>query len=232
MQYCAASPVTKLIPYSESVLSRCGNDGYRYCSLYLGMSQPVAMDAEAEPAAPAHLYYSPNHMWIDRTLEGNCHIGVDSLLAKALGAADRVSFMSSNGVARPAAVLTVNGIDWQMMFPNRIHISSPNYYLRAEPAKIMADPYGAGWLFEGDEVEGSLDGLITGAEAADWMKEESARLTTAVHEWIATPREGGACVVADGGEFAPGFARHMDRDALLKLFYSFFSPLANWKGSK
>src|SRR5215475_13748639 len=25
MQYCAAAPVTKLVPYSESLLSRCGN---------------------------------------------------------------------------------------------------------------------------------------------------------------------------------------------------------------
>ena len=52
MQYCSAAPVTKFIPYSESVLSRCGNDGYRYCSLYLGMSQPAAIDLESDPPAP------------------------------------------------------------------------------------------------------------------------------------------------------------------------------------
>jgi glycine cleavage system H lipoate-binding protein len=229
VQYCSAAPVTKFIPYSESILSRCGNDGYRYCSLYLGMAQPAAIDLEAERAAPEQLYYSPNHMWLDRTVEGNCHVGVDALLAKALGAAERIAFMSSQGVERPAAVLTVNGLDWQMMFPNRIHISSPNYYLRAEPAKIMADPYGAGWLFEGTEEPGSLDGLITGADASEWMRQESARLTKAVHDWIATPEPGGARLVADGGDFAPGFAKYMDRESLLKLFHSFFSPLANWR---
>ncbi len=229
MQYCSAAPVTKFIPYSESVLSRCGNDGYRYCSLYLGMSQPAAIDPEAEPPAPEHLHYSPNHMWIDRTVEGNCHVGVDALLAKALGAAESIAFMSTQGVERPAALLKVNGLDWQMMFPNRINISSPNYYLRADPGKIMADPYGSGWLFEGNEVDSSLDGLITGAAAAEWMRQETGRLTKAVHDWIAAPQPGGARLVADGGEFAPGFAKHMDRESLLKLFHSFFSPLANWR---
>jgi hypothetical protein len=35
MQYCGAAPVTKFVPYSESLLSRCGTDSFRYCELYL-----------------------------------------------------------------------------------------------------------------------------------------------------------------------------------------------------
>src|SRR5450631_156774 len=38
MQYCGAASVAKFVPYSESLLSRCGNDGYRYCELYLAMA--------------------------------------------------------------------------------------------------------------------------------------------------------------------------------------------------
>ena len=40
MQYCSAAPVAKMIPYSESLLSRCGGSGYHYCELYLGMAHP------------------------------------------------------------------------------------------------------------------------------------------------------------------------------------------------
>src|SRR5690242_5624782 len=40
MQYCGAAPVTRFVPYSESVLSRCGNNSFRYCELYLSMAHP------------------------------------------------------------------------------------------------------------------------------------------------------------------------------------------------
>ena len=33
MQYCGAAPVAKFVAYSESLLSRCGNDGHGYCEL-------------------------------------------------------------------------------------------------------------------------------------------------------------------------------------------------------
>jgi hypothetical protein len=42
MQYCGAAPVAKFVPYSESLLSRCGKDSHRYCELFLGMSHPGA----------------------------------------------------------------------------------------------------------------------------------------------------------------------------------------------
>ena len=45
MQYCGAAPVAKMIPYSESQISRCGCDRFRYCELYLSMAHP------GEPAA-------------------------------------------------------------------------------------------------------------------------------------------------------------------------------------
>src|SRR5271157_4911217 len=40
MQYCGAAPVTKFVPYSESSLSRCGRQNFRYCELYQAMAHP------------------------------------------------------------------------------------------------------------------------------------------------------------------------------------------------
>src|SRR5262249_13955682 len=40
MQYCSAAPVQKFVPYTESVLSRCGNGQYRYCDVYSGLAHP------------------------------------------------------------------------------------------------------------------------------------------------------------------------------------------------
>ena len=38
MQDCGAAPVARFVPYSESLLSRCGNDSHRYCELYQSMA--------------------------------------------------------------------------------------------------------------------------------------------------------------------------------------------------
>jgi hypothetical protein len=40
MQYCAAAPVVKYLPYSESILSRCGNDSHFNCEVYRSLADP------------------------------------------------------------------------------------------------------------------------------------------------------------------------------------------------
>src|SRR5690242_15721856 len=51
MQYCAAAPVAKMVPYSESMLSRCGNDSFRYCELYISMAHPHLRAEEVDGIA-------------------------------------------------------------------------------------------------------------------------------------------------------------------------------------
>jgi len=86
MQYCGAAPVAKFVPYSESLLSRCGNDGYRYCELYLQMSHPLPPPETADGIPmPVELGYSANHLWLDAGGDGICHVGIDAFLSRALG---------------------------------------------------------------------------------------------------------------------------------------------------
>ena len=88
MQYCGAAPVAKMVPYSESVLSRCGNNRYRYCELYLAMANPGDPPPKSD-GIPFHdgLQYSANHMWLDVGEDGVCHAGMDAFLSRALGRA-------------------------------------------------------------------------------------------------------------------------------------------------
>src|SRR5512142_1306019 len=111
MQYCGAAPVAKFVPYSESLISRCGNDGYRYCELYLGMAHPALGEPVDGVAMPSWLRYSTNHMWLDVTEDGVCHAGIDAFLSHALGKVERISYVWQRGVRRPTAVFTVNGTD-------------------------------------------------------------------------------------------------------------------------
>ena len=214
MQYCGAAPVAKFVPYSESLISRCGNDSFRYCEVYLGMAHPD-VGAEGDGlATPGWLRYSSNHMWLDVTEDGVCHAGIDAFLSRALGKVDRISYVWQKGARRPAAVLTVNGIDLEVAFPNAMMLTGCNLYLRADPARLASDPYTAGWLFEGTPLEETGRDLMDSRTARDWMHDEQARMNEFLQQQT-------GCT-ADGGTFAAGLARVLDREQMLTLFHEFF----------
>lgn len=240
VQYCSVAPVKKYIPYSESVMSRCGGNNYQYCSLYLALSQPGYAHQTAGDSrdplvegirVPRKLYYAPNHMWLNIGDNGSCHVGLDGFLSRLLGNLERISFVAAKGVRRPSVALTVEGMTWPLIFPNDILISNANLYLRSDPARLAADPYGAGWLYEGWEAPGqhAHDGLMTGDQAAEWMAQEMERLGCYVHNFVAGSQSELGAVLNDGGVPDAGLLNHLPPDELARLFNEFFSPQASWK---
>jgi glycine cleavage system H protein len=215
MQYCGAAPVAKFVPYSESLISRCGNDSFRYCELYLAMAHPSIGSESADGLpVPEWLRYSANHMWLDVTEDGVCHAGIDAFLSRALGRVDRVSYVWQKGARRPAAVLTVNGVDLEVAFPNTLMLTGCNLYLRADPSRLESDPYTAGWLFEGTPLDETARGLMDGETAREWMHGEQRRM----NEFL--QRQTGC--TADGGMFASGLPRVLEREQSIELFHEFF----------
>jgi glycine cleavage system H lipoate-binding protein len=247
VQYCTASPATRFVPYSESLLSKCGTEAYRYCELYLAMEH--SGETESHPAetrnhadytsvdgiavSPA-LYYSTNHMWLDRGSSGCCHIGVDAFLAKVIGCVDNIDFVEGRDAETPTIILRVNGVDLHMVFPNRLQIAARNNYLRSFPQKLISDPYTTGWLYQGHEPRQLLApepntvclGLMDGKKVVEWMHEEVHRLSAYVHERVGRLQFAGESLVADGGTFCAGLMQNLDRQEILKLFNDFFSPNA------
>jgi len=218
VQYCGVSPVTKLVPFSDSELSNCTSNTYRYCDSYLSLARPHAS------APPAHLLYSPNHFWIDAEESGLCHIGIDGFLADVAGHVDGVTFVTAHGTHCPALALTVHGVEWPMSFPNPLMIQKVNSRVRRDPARLTADPYGAGWLFEGWELPGrTRAGLVSGAQAAAWQAEEQERLNQDIHETHAP-----GC---DGGSPVRGVAQLLSRQEVVCLFQHFFFA-RGWTGEE
>lgn len=220
MQYCAAAPVTKFIPYSESLLSRCGNDSHRYCELYLGMAHPgAAAEPSDEIPMPAWLLYAPNHMWLDLTSDGTVHAGIDAFLARVLGRVDAITYMRLKGRQRPAAVLTAAGTDFEIRFPNVFEVTACNLYLRANPLRLIQEPYSGGWLFEGKPESGVAANLREGTSARAWMQDEQRRLNEYLQQVSG--------VAADGGSAVSDLPAHLDRGQMLALFDEFFSLYAS-----
>ena len=232
MQFCAVQSVPKLVPYSESRINRCGSSGYRFCEMYLSLARPAGVaprDAGMVEgiAVPLGLSYSANHMWLDMDENGVFHVGIDAFLARVLGSLDRVSFVTQGGVGYPDAVLSVGDTDWPMVFPNRLQITAANIYLRGNPAPLVNDPYGAGWLFEGKAcADGSPKrNLRSGSDAVAWMRDEVRRLSQFVQDCSAA-QEPELAGVYDGGVFVAGLLNHFDREASFRLFHEFFDSRA------
>ena len=214
VQYCGVSAIPKLVPFSDSEMSSCTSETYRYCDSYLHLSQPHA----TKP--PASLLYASNHFWLDAEESGLCHIGIDGFVADVAGTVEGVTFVSARGTHRPALALTIHGVEWPMTFPNPIMIQKVNSRLRSDPTRLTADPYGAGWLFEGWEVPGrTRKGLISGPQASAWQAQERERLTNEIHETHAPGCDGGAPV--------HGVAQFLSREDLVRLFQLFCSK-ADW----
>lgn len=232
-QYCSAAPVPKLIPFSEAVLSRCGSAAHRYCDLFITMAHPQVADVPSVDGIPVPqwLHYAPNHMWLDASEEdGVCHVGVDALFARSLGKIDRITYLTTRGVHHPAVVLSAGDKDFQMVFPNRLFITAPNVYLRADPTRLVSDPYRLGWLFECRPIPEEQDntkptaGLHSGGEdATRWMQAEYDRLSAFIHSHAGSPA-GPDILVNDGGAVAPGFVEYLDREQAARLQHAFFSP--------
>ena len=218
MQFCAAASVAKMVPYSESLLSRCGNDSYRYCELYRAMAHPALVAEEVDGlAVPGWLRYSSNHMWLDVTEDGVCHVGIDAFLSRVLGSVERVSYVWQKGAHRPAAVLTAGGTDFEVVFPNPLELTACNLYLRANPERLASEPYTRGWLFEGLPQEGTLNGLMEAGEARRWMEQEQRRINDHLQQQTGCS--------ADGGTFTAGLAGRLEREPMLSLFHEFFSRI-------
>jgi glycine cleavage system H lipoate-binding protein len=234
VQFCAASARPTYVPWSESPDLRCAHDGHRFCELFLavagaaarGPALPTADPDEAGTAVvdgvpvPGWLFYADNHMWLDAGDDGLCHLGVDAFLTRLVGEVERLTFLTVKGNGRPAVVLTVGGVDHTLVFARHLSLVAANTRLRSGLDRLVADPYGLGWLFTArwDDDAGALR---HGRAAREWMASEVGRLSRVVHEHLLHPRAG-AALPADGGRPAPGFLRHLEREDVLRLFAAFF----------
>jgi glycine cleavage system H lipoate-binding protein len=232
VQYCDASPVRTYVPFVHGLLSRCQNDGYRYCPLYLQRERPeVRLRGRSvkvgDLTVATDRSYSPNHMWIDEGELGQCHIGIDAFAAWIFDYVSVVHFVSRRGLDQPHVILGNEHVQLDLVFPARLEITEANAHLRSHPDALLEDPYGAGWIFEGQLAETTRRsdaerGLVPGDAAEAWMKDELDRLDGFVRDQLPPAPEGSAPTCADGGTVRPALTAALPASQNARLFHDFF----------
>jgi glycine cleavage system H lipoate-binding protein len=204
---------------------------------YAGDSSDPEQESAVEGIQlPVSLAYSRNHMWLDHADDGMCHIGVDAFLTRIFQRIDAVNFLPSSSSVLPTVVLTVHGVDLQLVFPIPLNVTRVNSYLRADLQKLISHPYSAGWLYEGTlfETDSSASpalstSMMRGDEAVRWMENEVRHLSDFIHDQIIPNQSLDQPVMMDGGIVHSDFINHLNRQELLQLFNEFFSLNANWR---
>lgn len=260
VHYCSLSPMPKLIPCNKTAFSRCTDEGHKYCQLYLSMADPRGDDeddavspgaaptrlgnrcggpdtlpdraaAEGEIPLPSTLAYTPNHMWLDRSDERTCHVGVDAFFGSVLGRVDDVSFPFRRNENRPSVRIRAGGVDFDLAFPNLFHVTEINTHLVVDPSELLRDPYGRGWVFEGittppaggESSHPLEEGLVRGTAARRWMQGETERLARFVHDRIGERGSETDVMMQDGGQPCGHLADALGRGELVRLHSEFFS---------
>jgi glycine cleavage system H lipoate-binding protein len=255
-QHCAASPLPTYVPWTESPASLCSGDGHRFCETYLSESGPRGRAPTRSPAGeidsathlvdgipmPGWLSYAPNHMWLEVCDDGLLYAGVDAFLTQLVGTVERIAFLTLKGAVNPAVVLTVCGVDLTLHFPHRVELVTANTHLRSNPGRLVADPYGLGWLFEARAVpdrgarrgapsDRLSHGMLRGLAAREHMSREVRRLSELIHDRILTDRSAQGPIAADGGRPAPDLLLNLGREEILRLFAELF-PIPGASGRR
>lgn len=220
VQYCNAASPRTYVPYIHGLNSRCTSDAFRYCSLYLQRAagtrnRPAGSVLVDDVVVATDRWYSSAHLWVDEGELGTDHIGVDAFVTRLLDRVDAVHFVNRRGLGHPHVVLVGGDVRLELVFPERVEILETNVHLRARPADLLADPYGAGWLYEVRSVGAHQPsqesrGLIAGEDAAAWMQEELDRVDTFIHDVLLPSRGQTARTACDGGRTGPGLLTHLD----------------------
>ena len=178
-------------------------------------AEAPSVRAFPEIHVPRGLFLGEGHSWARLTESGELRVGLDELIAQAIGGADAVDLPRPGTRVRkgePLATVTRLGRTFVVPSPVDGTVVATNETVERSPAALEADPYGAGWLATIWPVEHTeaLKALKVGEKAAQWLQRELERFTAFVAEHT-SPELVGA-TLPDGARPVVGAALALDEE--------------------
>jgi len=157
---------------------------------------------------PESLYYHPGHMWARVLSPDTVAVGMDDFARRLTGPATELKLPTIGAWLRQGAKavgIEADGKRTEMLAPVEGEVIEVNRDVRREPSIATEDPYGRGWLFKlrSGNLAANLRNLLAGSLARRWAEDARENLTFRLMALSGS-------VVADGGEPARDFTRHLD----------------------
>lgn len=180
-------------------------------------AQPPETVGPPRLALPAGLFLHPGHSWAEVDRSGRLRVGLDELIAGAVGRPDRVHLRApGDRVSQGETFLVLERGGRRISVPAPVSgvIGEVNAAIEGDPGLLNDSPYDAGWLYRlvptslGHEARG----LRVADRAAQWLQEQSALFA----EWLG--RHSGLApglAMQDGGTPVPGALDYVGGDDLL-----------------
>jgi glycine cleavage system H lipoate-binding protein len=168
---------------------------------------------------PDGLHYHRGHTWARPAGGDSAVVGLDDFARRLIGPATRVALPRAGEWVRAgdgAARLGLDGREVDLVAPVDGVVTEVNPLLEQEPGLATADPYGRGWLFkvQTGELGRNLRNLLSGSLAHRFVEDSKEKLQLELMALSGT-------VLADGGEPAADFARHLADDDWRRLTREF-----------
>jgi glycine cleavage system H protein len=168
---------------------------------------------------PDGLHYHRGHLWVRPTGPDTAVVGIDDFARRLIGLATKVALPRPGTWVRPgdrAARLGLDGREAELVAPLEGEVVATNALVEKQPGLATIDPYGRGWLYKvrTNELPRNLANLLGGSLAHRFVEDSKERLQLQLMALSGS-------VLADGGEPAADFARHLTDDDWHRLTREF-----------
>ncbi|MGD0325445.1 MAG: glycine cleavage system protein H, partial [Terriglobia bacterium] len=121
------------------------------------------------------------HTWFHPDSSVGLRVGADALVARALGAVEKVVLPKLGEqvkAGQPLFQLQYHGCDLKIPSSITGHVAALNPGLGKRPELVAQDPYGSGWVcaITPTQSDGGSGAMRSGEKAAAWLEQEFHRL--------------------------------------------------------
>ena len=157
---------------------------------------------------PEGIHLANQHTWVKPDPAGGLAIGADALIARAVGAIDRIILPNvGDQVTAGQPLFRLEHKGRTVAVPSAItgRVMSVNDLLAEHPEPLSSDPYGSGWIchLSPTRLEESATHTRFGEQATAWLENEFGRLQAFIFGQISPDLALGA-TSQDGGIPSPG----------------------------